>query len=208
MGFKRLENVIGKKEILEMFGEKALGNALFYSQEGSLRFELSGSRPYIDMFCRAMDRSREIFNFLFADIEKLTFVLSYSYYGSTVFMRERKVFRSIRNCGVILPIFIEVSSCTESDSQQRVFIIFEAEKDILQRLLWGVFANEVGIRPRLLCQLYILDPKLGVLAHPYDDRGMDIIGFNKLLLKQLFIQFNHYLLDYDRKCMESFFDSF
>jgi hypothetical protein len=198
--------VIGKKEILEMFGNKALGNALFYSHQGGLRFELSGNQPYVDMFCRAMDRSREILNFLFADKKKLTFVLCY--FGSTNFIKERKVFRSIRNCGITLPRPIEVSSFIEEDSQQRVFIVFEAGKDILQRLLWGVFANELGIRPRLWCQLYIVSPELGILVHPYDDRGMDVIGNDKFLLKQLFLQFNHYLLGYDRKSMELFFNSF
>jgi Domain of unknown function (DUF3885) len=198
--------MISKKEILDIFGNKALGNALFYSQEGGLRFELSGNKTYIDMFCRAMDRSREILKFLFAEKEKLTFVLSY--FGSTDFIKERKVFRSIRNCGITLPRPIEVSSCIEEDSQQRVFIVFEANKGILQQLLWGVFARELGIRPRLWCQVFIISPELGLLVHPYDDRGMDIIGHNKFLLKHLFIEFNHYLLDYDRKRMESFFNSF
>lgn len=201
-----MENkTINQKEILEMFGDKALGNALFYTCEIGLRFELSGNEPYIDMFCKAMDRSREILNFLFSEEEQLLFVLSY--FGSTDFEKEGKIFHSIRNCGIILPKALEVNSCIEEDSQ-RVFILFEAKKDILQRLLWGIFANELGIEPKLLCQSYIISSKLGVLIHPYDDRGMDVIGINKLLLKQLFLRFNHYLSDYDRKSMELFFNSF
>ena len=199
------KEMISKKEIIETFGKEALGNALFYKQKGSLRFELSGNKPYIDMFCRAMDRSREILNFLFSDAKNLTFALSY--FGSTNFMKERKIFRSIKNCGIVLPKSIEVTTSIEENSQERVFIVFEAEKDILQRLLWGVFAQELGISPKLLCKVYILSLELGVLAHPYDDRGMDVIGRNKLLLKQLFLHFNHYLLDYERESMELFFNS-
>jgi len=32
------------------------------------------------------------------------------------------------------------------------------------------------------------------LAHPYDDRGMDIIGNNKQRLQELYRKYNKYLL--------------
>ena len=43
--------------------------------------------------------------------------------------------------------------------------------------------------------------------HPYDDRGMDVIGPNHALLADLYHRFNERLLDYDRARMDGFFAS-
>ena len=46
-----------------------------------------------------------------------------------------------------------------------------------------------------------------VLIHPYDDRGMDVVGSNRPLLARLYANYGSYLLDYDRKIMAATFEA-
>ena len=48
-------------------------------------------------------------------------------------------------------------------------------------------------------------PDLGILACPYDSRGMDLLGPNTERLGQLYTQFDAWLLDYDRPRMAEMF---
>ncbi|MFA0040090.1 DUF3885 domain-containing protein [Vibrio chagasii] len=66
-------------------------------------------------------------------------------------------------------------------------------------------ANELGIRPSYWLDVYIFDLELGVLAHPYDDRGMDLVGGNKFMLSRIYKQFNSWLLKYDISIMKQWF---
>ena len=57
-----------------------------------------------------------------------------------------------------------------------------------------MLATEIGITPQIGCDPYFIDFNNKVLANPYDDRGMDIIGSNKKLLQKLYTEHNDYLL--------------
>jgi Domain of unknown function (DUF3885) len=52
---------------------------------------------------------------------------------------------------------------------------------------------------------YLLSLDQQILFHPYDDRGMDIIGNNRVVLEQIYTKFNDWLLDYDRLTMDEYF---
>ena len=105
---------------------------------------------------------------------------------------------------VRLDVWTETSVEDWGDAE-RVFVAFRVDRDRIRRLLWGALAADLCIRPRLLCEVYLADVERGVLAHPYDDRGMDVIGPDKALLKELYDRFNAYLLDYDRARMDARF---
>ncbi len=44
-----------------------------------------------------------------------------------------------------------------------------------------------------------------MLVHPYDDRGMDVVGPNHALLADLYARFDAYLSDSDREWIRVFF---
>ncbi|OQS46146.1 hypothetical protein B0T49_06490 [Chromobacterium violaceum] len=52
--------------------------------------------------------------------------------------------------------------------------------------------------------IYIYSLTDGVLAHPYDDRGMDIIG-DFAILSALYRKYSVFLLRYDREVMDASF---
>lgn len=195
-----------RDEIHRVFGAHALDWGLFYANAPALRFELSGSDSYIEMFTRAWDRAREILAVVFAETAELTVVLSDA--GGGRMLAHLSSFRALRDCEIELPRPYEVWTETtgpEWENLDRVFLAFTGGRELLNRLLWGVLANEIGIRPRLPSQLYLADLQRGILAHPYDDRGMDVIGPNHTLLRELYTRFDAYLLDYDRERMAGYF---
>ena len=195
-----------RDEIHRVFGRAALDWGLFYANAPALRFELSGGDGYIEMFTRAYDRARAILSVVFADTSELTVVLSEA--GGGGMLGRLSSFRALRDCGIEVPRPYEVwmeTTGPEWDDLDRVFLAFTGGRELLNRLLWGVLANEIGIRPRLPSQLYLADVERGILAHPYDDRGMDVIGPNHDLLRELYTRFDAYLLGYDRERMDGFF---
>ena len=184
-----------REEIETIFGEQALALGLFYKVEQSLRFELSLGGSYIDQFSTAYDRGRKVLARAFEDAERFIFV--FSNFGGSSSQFSRSTLRSLNNCGIHVSRPYEYWSVSE-----RTFIAFEGKREQVIYALWGALASDLGIRPRLTCRVHIAAPEIGVLTHPYDDRGMDIIGSNLPRLKSLYNEFNRWLLDYDREKMD------
>ncbi|HET7231546.1 MAG TPA: DUF3885 domain-containing protein [Longimicrobium sp.] len=199
-------NAPTREEIEGVFGPQALAWGLFYQNAPALRFELSDGGGYVEMFTRAYDRAREILSVVFAGTSELVVVLSEA--GGGGMLAHLSGFRALRGCGVPLPspyaAWTETTGA-EWDHEERVFLSFRCGREMLNRLLWGALATDIGIRPRLISQLYLADLGRGILAHPYDDRGMDLIGPNHALLAELHARFNPWLLDFDRERMAGFF---
>lgn len=193
-----------REEIHRVFGSAALEWALFYQNTPALRFELSGGGGCIEMFTRAYDRAREILSAAFADTAELTVVFAHTCGGDT---GERSlVLSSIRDCGIRIPRpYATWTEGPDEDDLYRAFLAFRAGRGMMNRLLWGALATEMGIHPGLPCRVYLADVERGILAFPYDDRGMDVIGPNHSLLRELYTRFNPWLLDHDRERMDGFF---
>jgi Domain of unknown function (DUF3885) len=198
-----------QSKILQVFGDRVFDGGIFYLYPRSLRVELSGSRPYIKMFLRAYERSKAILDFGLGDLSTINICLSF--YGSGSLVSNLSVFRSLRSCGISIPKTAEIWQhrqehvFDEDWDLIKIVICFEIEYGDIELFLWGLLANELGIRPRNICRLYLFDLHRQILFHPYDDRGMDIIGNNLTLLEQIYLKFNDWLLDYDRQIMDKYF---
>ncbi len=198
-----------QSRISHIFGDNALAHGLFYLHSPSLRIELSGDRPYLQMFLRAYERSKAIIDFGLGDLQTITVCLSF--YGVKSLVGNLSVFRNLHKCGIAIPKTAEIWSVRaervfdEDWELMRNFICFDIKFIEVELFLWGTLANELGIRPRSGCSLYLFDFDRQILFHPYDDRGMDIIGSDLGLLHQIYLKFNDWLLDYDRQAMDASF---
>lgn len=194
-----------QERLHRVFGPNAFAAALFYANEPALRFELSRHGAPVDLFTQAFDRAREILGYVFGESTSPVVVLAFYDTGPPV--RNLAVFRSLRRCGVRLrrPWACWTEGDGGADPEERTLVAFRAEAADVDRILWGALAADLGIRPALACRAYFADPERGVLVHPYDDRGMDVIGPDHALLSALFHRFHGYLLDYDMARMRSFF---
>ncbi len=201
-----------QSKILQVFGDKVFEGGIFYLYPNSLRVELSGSHPYIKMFLRAYERSKAILDFGLGDLQTIGVCLIF--YGSGSLVRNLSVFRSLRSCGITIPKSAEIWQHREGHVFDedwdliKTFICFDIDYGDIELFLWGLLANELGIRPRSRCRLYLFDLDRQILFHPYDDRGMDIIGNNRVLLGHIYTKFNDWLLDYDRQIMDKSFQDY
>lgn len=201
-----------KEQIIAKFGDKALEQALFYNHKESLRFKLSEGSDSIKMFLTAYHKAQAIVDFAFQDIETVSICLTF--FGSSGFVGNLSIFRSLKECGITIPknhsawheSRLETDMKDEEYELNRNFICFDIARTETYKFLWAILAKDLGVYPRSQCELYLFDLKTSILLHPYDDRGMDIIGSNKDRLKQLYDRFNTWLLDYDRLKMDSYFD--
>lgn len=192
------------------FGANAFALGCFYQNEPALRFELSLEGHRLDQFAQAWDRARPIVDYAFGDSAELVVVLTSLHADSP--SRHRALFRSLRELGVRMgrPRAWWTEPFEDDwmgEPEMRLFVAFTCGREALHRLLWGALAVDLGVRPRLADHLFVADPARGVVVHPYDDRGMDVVGPNRALLAELYHRFNAELLDYDRARMDGFFAS-
>lgn len=195
-----------RETLHRVFGPDALRGGLFHHHEGALRFELSDGYRNVLMFTRAYDRARAILDRVFAGSSRVFAIVSL--YGEVPPRAHLSTFRALRACGVRLPRSrARWTDVLDGELGPEAWhrVAFEVNADDRLCLLWGALAADLGIRPRLLAPVYLADPGRGVLAYPYDDRGMDLIGPDKALLKEIYAELNAWLLDHDRATMDAYF---
>lgn len=191
-----------RKNIESVFGNHAFDHALFYQYEKALRFELSVSGSAIEMFTAAWKKAEEILSGVFVDDGDQ--YACWSFYGSGSYLSSLSAFRELSECGVKIPkLHDSWSEVDEEDSNYfRHFLLFKISSSTAKNLIWGALAQDLGIRPRIVGKVHLVNLERNILIHPYDDRGMDIYSTDTKSMKSLFDRFNHYLLDYDRERME------
>jgi hypothetical protein len=200
-----------QQEIAKIFGSNALGHAIFYSHPHGLRFELSesGAPSYIHMFLQAYQKAERIADFIFADAKNLHVALGFYSYAEDGFLANLEMFESIASCKLTVPeersTWVVTSDEESADGRLRHLLVFEIDRRSIPQYLWGALATDIGIHPRLNGDIYLFDLELGILAHPYDDRGMDVIGTNLGILRSAYTKFDRYLLAFDRELMRSRF---
>jgi Domain of unknown function (DUF3885) len=201
-----------QQAIADIFGSNAFGHALFYSHPHGLRFKLSEAiEPnYIHMFLQAYQKAETITDFIFANAKNLHVAVGFYSYAEDDFLDNLEVFESIASCQLTIPdagsTWVYATEEGIDEGQIRNTILFEIDRRSIAQFLWGALAQDIGIHPSLTCDVYLFDLELGILAHPCDDRGMDVIGNNLGILRSAYSKFDRYLLDYDREIMHSRFD--
>jgi hypothetical protein len=175
-----------------------------------LRFELSESGAAVEQFLTALRKASEICHDIFAPERSFTACLSVYLYGSKY--RHRDVLRSLSRAGIEVPrkrsmwLTMEGDDSGGDEPLRVLYVAFEVAPTLLDYILWCALGADLGIRPcPQLRAVYLLSLEQQVLVHPYDDRGMDVVGKNHELLAKLYGRYGRYLLDYDRPMMDATF---
>jgi hypothetical protein len=198
-----LESTSMIEQAFNAFGKNSFQNAIFYSNEHSLRFELSEGESYVNMFTSALNKSTQVIEAIFEKSAEISICLAFP--GDS-YLSNLSVFKELKKLQIEIPKEnFKLREWVEDDEWNRNYLFFSIKSSQLHKVLFGKLATELGVSPSFWFDLYIFDINLGVLVHPYDDRGMDVVGTNKPLLKRLYNRFNSMLLNYDMvKMRESF----
>lgn len=187
--------------------------ALFYNFAGGLRFELSEGGSPLDQVLTALRKATAICDDVFAKEEKILVHLQafapVSHFGL------RKKIRELHIAGIVIPevrdVWLEAEDQTHAEDDDEcsywVNCAFEVPRAKMQNLLWCAITTDFGssLRPNPHCRVYLLNTNQGILAHPYDDRGMDVISRSTSVLAELYEKHNGLLLDHDRETMRQTF---
>jgi hypothetical protein len=66
-------------------------------------------------------------------------------------------------------------------------------------VLEGIANGDHAHTPSVSGRVYFLNPATALIAHMYDDRGLDIIAATREALRPVYRTFNDWVLDYDRE---------
>ncbi|NQZ90958.1 MAG: DUF3885 domain-containing protein [Moritella sp.] len=194
------------EQAFQVFGKNSFQNAIFYSNQQCLRFELSeGSEEasYVKMFTSALNKSTQIIDTIFEKSEEIS--ICFAFPGDS-YLSNFSVFKELKELQIDIPKNnFKLREWVKDDEWNRNYLFFNINKSELHKIIFGKLGTELGIKPSFWFDLYIYDINLGVLVHPYDDRGMDVVGTNKFMIKRLYKQYHSSLLDYDVNVMREWF---
>ena len=196
--------------------------AAFQGSEYSLRFELGGetlsnlTQP-VPRFLQAFDRARAIADAVFPSDGALAGVIGFWELGEfELFHPEAKVGqtglgelarmgfpieRPALSWSAIPPFFGEEDGVVWDWNAYDL----RGRRDLRDVLLWASVASEMGIGPKAPVACYLYAPGSDVLMHVYDDRGMDVTALGREPLRPIHLQFNDWVLEYDRPRIEAVF---
>lgn len=198
-----------REEIQEVVGE-TYRFALFYNFPGGLRFELSSGDSPLDQVLTALRRATAICDDVFRGEEQILVHLQAFTSASRFSFRE--MLRELRLAGIIIPGARDVWVDHAEDDDDHgaggwVNCAFEAPVTKLQNLLWCAVATDfASLRPNPHCRVYLLNSRKRIVCHPYDDRGMDVIGSQKSALAELYTRHGDLLLEHDSEVMHKTFE--
>lgn len=197
-----------RSDIEAEFEGKAFLRPLFYNIPGGLRIELAESGSSIDRFLTAHRKAYKVCQRIFSGSESLVVCLR-QYCSRESPFSLRRTLKALQDAEVRIPRERELWLVEEEDSESTsIFAAFSAPVELLPRLLWCALSSDFGaIQPRPYCSVYLFNLSERLLAFPYDDRGMDVVGPNVLALAGIYRDFKRFLLDHDMPEMRRTFES-
>ncbi|WP_276917527.1 DUF3885 domain-containing protein [Aneurinibacillus aneurinilyticus] len=74
-------------------------------------------------------------------------------------------------------------------------------------LLRAIGNQDMGVRPKVFDECFFINTTRHTIFNLYDDRGLDIASNCKGTLKELYIKYNDWILDYDREQIDEIFST-
>lgn len=199
-----------KNQIISKFGAEVFESPLFYSYPGGLRFELSQPGYFSEIFISAYNRANEIAEHLFEPDSELILYMKGGSLKRTFLGIGVNEFRALK----------QLSLMPEKNNYQfwwgqeidkdfptfyRLKILSKISKELLPQIIWNSCTWWQAIEPSAGFEMRIFSLKQNICMYIYDDRGMDVVGPNFAMLKELYHKFNSYILEYDRDEIEQTF---
>jgi hypothetical protein len=185
--------------------------ALFFNFPGGLRFELSEGGSPLDQALTALRKATVVCDDVFAGEERI--LVHLATYARPSRFALRTMLRELQVAGILVPkvrdVWVDAEEQTgagDDGDEALVSCAFEAPVTKMQNLLWCAITTDSGpLRPKPRCLVYLLNPSTGVVVHPYDDRGMDVISRSTSALAGLYKKHSDLLLECNIDAMRETF---
>ncbi|SFS45531.1 DUF3885 domain-containing protein [Marininema halotolerans] len=193
------------------FSGLKLMSPLFYNYEIGLRFEMSEEGIKEQVYSRSISllnelckQDDELIITIFVDsVEdnpppEEDEVISYFYRHTNIDNKEVKIDRKT------FPYRYSEPSDTDSWTFRYSLQCRTSDVDIKNLLITNA-NRSFDIEPSLIGNMFIINSSKNIIFFLYDYRGMDIISKSKNHLKDTFIKYNDWILDYDKDRINSIF---
>jgi hypothetical protein len=184
-------------------------DALFYNFPGGLRFELSEGGSPLDQVLTALRKATAICDDVFSKEENMLVHLL-TFLPPSRFGLRRKL-RELYIAGITIPrvreLWLDMEDQGDNEVSYWVNCVFEVPTSKVQNLIWCAVSTDFGtsLAPNPHCRVYLINPNDGIVVHPYDDRGMDVISQCTSALAGLYERHKNLLLPYDIEVMRQTF---
>ncbi|WP_224723728.1 DUF3885 domain-containing protein [Paenibacillus vietnamensis] len=205
----------------EKFPYLVLKPPLFYNWDIGIRFELGDPRFYdldtnhymervyfraIELFKALHDNNDEIVivtNGHFADKQRNQVKKLYLYKR---YIKSKRLLRNLR-LDVIPYVFAdEDENPDELTKTYRYMITCKVYELDYRNLLKAICNQDVGIKPKTHHDVFFLNINNGTIYHVHDDRGCDIISHSNQAIKEIYLKYKDWILDYDRETIDKTFE--
>jgi len=196
---------------LQLLGLRSNMHPLFYNCKYGIRFEIGiediydkDMTPRKEYIENALSRVMAIYN----SGVKNPALLMWEVYPES---EEDKNNFEILFSNKIIPILPqeEFSQFIDIDDniikQTQLFWDLKKSKIPMNKIFCEIIFGDIGGSKEFVSSVYIFDIENHTILHPYDDRGVDIVAYNKNTLTSIYQKLNSWILDYDRKQIDKTF---
>ncbi|MGD1916553.1 MAG: DUF3885 domain-containing protein [Phycisphaerales bacterium] len=194
--------------IASRFGHRWWTPPLFYNHSYSLRFELGQESDFwLEYLEVAKLRACTVMDVALGSSGPLLLAIARYQQGPESSTQEQADLRdALGEYGLPELSAFEAEVHPEDDADGYVWLgVAELESAHRGRVVWASIACEFGYLPSTPGAMYLLSLTKDLICHPYDARGMDVLGTTASSLADLYTTHNEWLLDYDRVKMDSLF---
>lgn len=201
----------------EHFPKLSLTPGLFYEWSPALRFELGidyshelayPNSPYLQ---QVYHRAKTLFSAVNDKEDDIFLVVDAT--GGKVFDKKKLphkhqnlFFPYVRNREILKKLTLEKINLQEEERCFSRFILPCKVKEIrMHKLLEAICNQDMGIIPQYQLPVYVVNKTKQTIFYAYDDQGCDILAAKTSKITHVYEQFNAWILDYDRKQIDSVF---
>lgn len=197
-------------------GDISLPYPLFYKFPVGIRFEMGDDNEDDDdrYIKGAKSRALSIFNELFDKDDEIYLVIdSYEKYSDFYSPKPPK-----DNISLVRKFILKIDeeycyeklvATYEDDEEEYPYdrYIIKTSRDSIDadKLISEIVESELKGKSSLSNSVFLVNKNSGILYFLYDDRGLDIAANDKQKLKDIYIKFNDWILDYDRERIDKMF---
>ena len=208
--------------ITSAFPNLTLAPPLFYKWPTGLRFALAPAQIPLwkdrakqiihpHYFAAVLHRAQTIFESIFREKDELSIVYQQFSYGRSRISKRNLIFQYISKDSTVRFRYSRIRRLPGCSRKQyhwnrvRISSLTPSKIDyhgLLKACIYNDFRRH---GPSFRGDCYLFHHRHQLLFHIYDDRGMDIVSPHKDFLRKLYLEYNDWLLDYDREYMDSLF---
>lgn len=197
---------------LNKIGTKDIVHPIFFNAPIGLRFEIGIGEVYDEDF----EPKEEYLTNAYRRASRLIkgaipnpSILVWDIYEDDEFNFDSLLETFMRVSGLGLP---EEKVCSkeiiedESIDKMRYYWDLRDSRNNLEDLIKAIIVADIGGFSKLVSSVFIIDVHQHIICHLYDDRGMDIVGERVKDIRHLYRNFNDWILDHNRECIDSVFN--